>query len=95
MVISKTIQITELLEQNYRILPLLERLELYSFLGEDSLEEACRRVDADAGTLVLIAEVCEDPRFRPSDKSLKEANLDTVLKYLQNSHAYYLSLIHI
>lgn len=89
MVISKTIEITELVEQNYRILPLLERLEIYSFLGEDSLEEACRRVDADAGTLLLIAEVCEDPRFRPSDKSLKEANLDTVLKYLHNSHSYY------
>lgn len=89
MEISRTVKIDELVERDYRVLQLLERLGLSDCFGDCTLEDACEREGLDPDTFILLYNVCSDASFRASEKSLREGDLDTVLRYLHNSHGYY------
>ncbi len=87
---SGSMKLSDLLDINYRLLPLLPRIGIPFGFGEDTVEEACRKNGVNASTFLLICNVYTFDGYRPPKDMLRRTDLRDIVKYLHQSHTYYM-----
>ncbi len=89
--ISSEMKMSELVETNYHILAVLTRLGVEGGFGEHTIREICEKEHLDPETVSLICNVYINKEFKPSAEQLQSASVDGILRYIHQSHDYYLS----
>lgn len=87
----KTMKMSELVETNYHLLGIISRLGIQGSFAEKSVEEVCARYSLDPDTFILICCVYSSEAFKPTREMLRRCNVGDLLRYLHNSHDYYLN----
>ncbi|MCR4859692.1 MAG: helix-turn-helix transcriptional regulator [Bacteroidales bacterium] len=88
---SGNMKVAELVEANYRLLGVLSRVGIDGCFGEKTVSEVCIQSGLDPDTVILLCEVYSFPDFKPSMDVLRRCHVGDVLRYLHQSHDYYLN----
>ncbi len=80
-----------LVEANYHLLAVLSRLGIEGAFGEQTVREVCAKNRLDADTFLLICNVYTFHDYRPGEDLLRAGRIDDILRYLHQSHDYYLN----
>lgn len=84
-------KLAALVSANYRLLGVLARVGIDGCFGEKTVAEACGQCGLDPDTVMLLCEVYTSPNFRPTAERLHRSHVGDVLRYLHQSHDYYLN----
>ncbi|MCR5004158.1 MAG: hemerythrin domain-containing protein [Bacteroidales bacterium] len=87
---SEQMRLADLIDLNYHLLPILSRLGVSVSLSDHTVADACAKSDVDVATLLLVCNVYTFDDYVPSGAALSEGNPTDIIKYLHNSHSYYL-----
>ena len=90
---SCNMKLAELVEANYRLLGVLSRVGIDGSYGEKTVSEACLQNGLDPDTVILLCEVYSFPEFEPSAAQLHRSHVGDILRYLHQSHDYYLTRV--
>ena len=88
---SGNMKLADLVAANYRLLGVLSRVGIDGSFGEKTVAEACLPIGLDPDTVILLCEVYTFPEFQPTLEQLHRSHVGDVLRYLHQSHDYYLS----
>lgn len=88
---TRHMKVVELMELNHLLLLVLARLGVEHSFGDKTLAELCSQHGLDVDTVLLLCRVYSDPEFVPSAESLSECEISDVLRYMHQSHRYYLN----
>ena len=91
-IINPKIRMSELVDRNFQVLGLLDRLGIQGNFGELTVEEVCSSHDISFPTFLMLYNFYIDPHFKPGEKMLREASVEDVANYLHRSHEYYLDV---
>ncbi len=83
-------KVSEIIEQNFKLLAVFSRLGIKGSFGEKTLAELCASEGLDTDTVLLIAKVYSAPQYKASVEELRHCYIGDVLRYLRASHEYYL-----
>ena len=92
MAINAKMKISDLVEQDFQVLGMLERMGISDGLGDRTVEEVCSSHGMDPDTFILLYNIYLDKRFKPTEKMLKECSVKDVADYLHRSHDYYINV---
>ena len=87
---SEQMKLADLIDLNYNLLPVISRLGVSVALSDFSVAAACEKSGMDVPTLLLICNVYTFDDYVPSTGDLSKGNPRSIIKYLHNSHLYYL-----
>ena len=82
-------KMADVLQSNYRLLPLLPRFGLTLGTGEKTVEQVCREKGVDYRLLLLVFNIYTHPDYLPSEKEISSFPVEKLLDYLYESHQYY------
>lgn len=82
-------KMADVLQSNYRLLPLLPRFGLTLGTGEKTVEQVCREKGVDCRLLLLVFNIYTHPDYLPSEKEISSFPVEKLLDYLYESHQYY------
>ena len=85
-------KMSQLIDHNSELLGAITRMGLPLGFGEATVAEVCRRARVDVATFLLVCQVYCLPRFVPSTVALRDVRLEDLLRYLRNSHKYYVGI---
>ena len=88
-ILSKDMKIIELIDVDYRLLSIFQRLDIQLPYGDISIEEMCRRYDMSLDLFLTICKIYIESDYRLDVAGLEAADLSPLLKYLIASHRYY------
>jgi regulator of cell morphogenesis and NO signaling len=88
---SSKMKVADLVESNYLLLGVLARVGIDGGFGERTVAELCEQSGLDPDTVILLCEVYSSPSFKPSMDVLRRCHVGDVLRYLHQSHDYYLN----
>ena len=88
---SGNMKLADLVGSNYRLLGVLSRVGIDGSFGERTVSEACVQCGLDPDTVILLCEVYSFPDFKPTVEQLHRSHVGDILRYLHQSHDYYLS----
>ena len=91
MKFSSKMKMADLVEKDFHLLGLLSRFGIDQRFGDDTVEQICHAADVDTDTFLLLCEVYSAPDFRPSAEMLMNCRLPDILRYLHQSHDYYVN----
>ena len=91
MKFSSKMKMADLVETDFHLLGLLSRFGIEQRFGDDTVEQICQAADVDTDTFLLLCEVYSTPDFRPGAEMLMACRLPDILRYLQQSHDYYVN----
>ena len=86
------IKLSELVDRNFQVLGLLERLGIRGNFGDMTVGEVCSSHGMDPSTFMVLYHFYTDEGFKPTDKMLRETDIGEVVDYLHRSHEYYLDV---
>lgn len=89
-VFSPSMKMADLVNLNYHLLSVLSRLEVNLGFGEITIAEACGRHALDVNSFLLICNVYTYDDYIPSGDLLCAGSPAVIVKYLHNSHIFYL-----
>ena len=88
---SPDIKMAELVEQDYTLLPVIVRMGIEGSFGEKTVREICEMNGLDAETFLLLCSVYSIKEYVPDEETLRKARLSDILRYLHQSHDYYIN----
>ena len=91
-ILSPAMKMADLMDLRPSLPGVLARMGIPFGFGEETVEEVCRKQDVDPETFLLICSVYAVDGYVPTKERLKKADLRDVLKYLRQSHAYYMDV---
>lgn len=83
-------KMAELVEANYRLLGVMNRMGMDSGFGEQTVDEVCAKHSLDTDTFLLLCNVYSFDDYTPSAEILRHGHVTDILYYLHKSHDYYL-----
>lgn len=89
-VFSPSMKMADLVNLNYHLLSVLSRLGVDLGFGEITIGEACLRHSLDVNSFLLVCNVYTYDDYVPSDELLSAGSPADIVKYLHNSHVFYL-----
>ncbi len=88
---SLNTRMSDLICDNYPLLLIITRYGIPLGFGEETLGQVCEKHQVDASTLLLLLNFsCKHRKTKYSTNELSKINMDSLLNYLSNSHAYFL-----
>lgn len=91
--LSKDMKLVELINVEYNLLSIFQRLDITLPFGDISIEEMCRREGFSTELFMTICNLYIDEEYRPSIDTLSSDALPRLIGYLKASHRYYLDEI--
>lgn len=89
-VFSPAMKMADLVNINYGLLSVLSRLGISLGFGETTIAQACQKHSVDVSSFLLICGVYTFGDYMPSDELLSSGRPSDIVKYLHNSHLFYL-----
>ena len=77
-------------EENDRLLAVLARLGMNIGFGEKTVSKVCEETGIDTVAFILICNMYSYQGYMPTEETLESADPESVLKYLHNSHSFYM-----
>ena len=90
MTIEPSMKLADLIELNYRLLDVLSRLGVGLGFGEHTITDACRTFGISESAFLLICNEYTFEGYVPGQELLSSADAEDIMKYLHNSHMYYM-----
>lgn len=87
---SPEMKMADLVEINYRLLAVLARLGMNIGFGEKTVSKVCEETGIDTAAFILICNMYSYQGYMPTEETLESADPESVLKYLHNSHSFYM-----
>ena len=84
-------KMADLIEVNYHLLAVLTRFGIEGGFGEKTVRDICEKNHLDTDTFLLICNVYTHKDHEPSEEILRDGHIDDILRYLHQSHDYYMS----
>jgi len=84
-------KMADLIEVNYHLLAVLTRFGIEGGFGEKSVRDICEKNHLDTDTFLLICNVYTRKEYEPSEEILRDGHIDDILRYLHQSHDYYMN----
>ncbi|MCR5744240.1 MAG: hemerythrin domain-containing protein, partial [Bacteroidales bacterium] len=91
MKFSRKMKMADLVEKDFHLLGLLSRFGIDQRFGDDSVEQICEAANVDPDTFLLLCEIYSSPDFRPAAEMLRSCSVRDILRYLNQSHDYYVN----
>ena len=88
---TSNMKVARLVEANYRLLGVLARVGIDGSFGEKTVSDVCIQSGLDPDTVILLCEVYTFPNFKPTMDRLRRCHVGDILRYLHQSHDYYLN----
>lgn len=89
-ILSKDMKIIELIDVDYRLLSIFQRLDIQLPYGDISIDEMCQRYNMSVELFMMICRIYIETDYLPDVKNLKVDDLPHLLRYLRASHRYYI-----
>ena len=89
-ILSKDMKIVELIDVDYRLLSIFQRLDIQLPYGDISVEEMCKRCKMSVELFMMICRIYVEADYMPNVEGLKVNDLLHLLQYLRASHRYYI-----
>lgn len=90
---SPAMKMADLMDLDFSLLGVATRMGLGFGFGEATVAEECAKRGIDPETFLLICRVYAIEGYRPTRETLENANLQDIVKYLHQSHAYYMDVV--
>lgn len=86
-------KLADVIHADYSLLLLLHRFGLNLGFGEKTVRECCEKNNISCRLFLMICNVYSHEEYLPSEKEIKNigVDVDQLISYLKNSHAYYLN----
>ena len=88
-ILSPGMKMADLMNRDFTLSGVLERVGLSFGFGDESVDEVCSRAGVNTDTFLLICNVYLSEGYSPSREVLENVDLRDVLRYLRLSHTYY------
>ena len=92
-ILSKDMKIIELIDVDYRLLSIIQRLDIQLPYGDISVEEMCRRYDMSVELFLMICRIYIEADCIPDTNGLQVKDMSHLLQYLRASHRYYIDVL--
>ncbi len=89
LLISENTKLAEIVSADKRALVLLPRFDIELGFGDRTVIQVCKQQQINTDFFLLMINVFLNKDYFP-DKRLKNVDVDMLLRYLENSHRYYL-----
>ena len=89
-ILSKDMKIVELIDVDYRLLSIFQRLDIQLPYGDISVEEMCKRCKMSVELFMMICRIYIETDYQPNVSGLTVADLPHLLQYLRASHRFYI-----
>lgn len=87
---NSTDKMSDLICDNYQMLLVISRFEIKLGFGEKTIGEVCRTNDVDIDTFLSVVNLLTNERASSDLKLDVTKSIPAIIKYLQNSHNYFL-----
>lgn len=89
---SAEMKLADVIHTDYSLLLLLHRFGINLGFGDKTVEECCEVNGISCTLFLMICNVYSNKQFLPKEKEIENigTNVDQLISYLKNSHAYYL-----
>lgn len=90
VIFDKTMKMSDLIDADYRLLLLLNRLDISLGFGDKSVETVCIENKFDVNCFLFLANVQSNKAITSIKKEFEKLPLEPFLIYLKKSHGYFL-----
>ena len=90
MVFSKDMTLVELIDADYTLLTILQRMGIELPFGDITIEQLCCKYGISVTLFLMICQIYACADYEPEVKELQACDLQYILRYLRASHHYYL-----
>lgn len=90
IIFNKKMKMSELIDADYHLLLLLNRLNISLGFGEKSVETVCKENDFDTDCFLFLANYQSNKCITNIQEVFSKLPLAPFLRYLKNSHSYFL-----
>ena len=90
IIFNKKMKMSELIDADYHLLLLLNRLNISLGFGEKSVESVCKENDFDTDCFLFLANYQSNKCITNIQEVFSKLPLAPFLRYLKNSHSYFL-----
>lgn len=90
IIFKKTMKMSDLIDVDYRLLLLLNHLNISLGFGEKSVETICKEHNFDADCFIFLANYFNNKAIMDVDKEFAKLPLQPFLHYLKCTHSYFL-----
>ena len=88
---SPNMKMAALVDADYHLLSVMQRMGIDGSFGRNTIDEECRRRGLDTATFLMICEAYTDSEFRPTEEMLRAGHVSDVMRYLSQAHDYYMN----
>jgi regulator of cell morphogenesis and NO signaling len=89
--IIPTRKISEVVHENYLLIPVINRLGIRLGFGDKTINAVCQENGVDADFFVMILNIFSNEKYFPEHR-LQTVNIKTFIEYLRQTHQYYLQI---
>ena len=89
---SASMKLADLIDIDFNLLGVFSRMGLRFGFGDETVEEACRKNSVDTNTFLVICGVYSIDGYMPSKETLGKVDVKDIVKYLHQSHSYYMDV---
>lgn len=89
---SASMKLADLIDIDFNLLGVFSRMGLRFGFGDETVEEACKKNSVDPETFLLICGVYSIDGYMPSKDALGKVDVEDIVKYLHQSHSYYMDV---
>lgn len=90
VIFDKTMRMSDLIDADYRLLLLLNRLDISLGFGDKSVEDVCEENKFDVNCFLFLANFQSNKGITNIEKEFEKLPLEPFLVYLKKSHGYFL-----
>lgn len=90
IMLSENTKMSELVLSNPKLIQMLSRFGIELGFGDQSVKEVCSKAGVQPYFFLIVCNLYTNPDFIPSEELLKSADVNSVIRYLSNSHKYYI-----
>lgn len=91
LLFSANMKLADMVLANYKLLTVLTCFNIHLGFGEKSVKEVCKQHNIPVSFFLLVCNVHSFPEYLPGEEELTSLDLDSLVRYLQNSHHYFMS----
>lgn len=90
IIFKKTMKMSDLIDADYRLLLLLNRLNISLGFGEKNIDTVCKENGFDTDCFLFLANYQSNKSIINIEETFKSLKLTPFLQYLKSSHSYFL-----
>lgn len=92
IIFNKSMKMSDLIDADYRLLLLLNKLNISMGFGEKSVDSVCRENGFDPDCFIFLANFQSNRSIVNIQESFYSLPLEPFLQYLKSSHSYFLDM---